>query len=124
MIVRNLPVRDLDTGKAYRSVKEACRALGLSSGLNTYIAITADRPIRGHRLAFVEPDDPDYERLSRRMGRMGRVVRNITTGQTYVSVREAAAELGIPAPTIYGAIQHGWAAHGHHWQYEFVSDGA
>lgn len=118
-----LPVRDLDTGMVYPSVAAACRHLRLCPSASTFIAITAERPIHGKRLAFVEPDDPDYQ-PPRRPGRSGRIVRNLDTGDTYVSVAMAADATGIPPTTLYGAIRYGWTARGQRWRYEFVASSA
>lgn len=113
---RNRPIRNLDTGQVFQTIKAAQRAAGKG---NVAYAARNGGTANGCRYAFVDAETSlsmkgyasgDRHPLSRK-------VQDVGTGEIYQSVRQAAKAKGISGTAISIAIKEGRECKGTRFSY-------
>lgn len=112
----NKPVVNLDTGEIYSSCGEAGKAVGVHPmGIRGVCLHQKHRKYAaGFRWAFLENYESDKLVQSEKRTK---VIRNISTGETFKSAREAWRKTGIGRDRILSACRAGTEINGEKWEF-------
>lgn len=116
------PVRCVQTGTVYPSIRAAFQAHGVSLCGSYYRDALEGYPVTRRGLLFdpIDPGDPDWpqaneSRKRRLTSPAARPVVCVETGEAFVSGFAAARAVGVSRNAIYQSIRRGYRAGGVRW---------
>lgn len=113
---QSIPVRCVDTGESFASIRQASKALGVPYSAVRRAALCSRRTAGGLRFELL--DDGEGRPSEGTPGGQRVPVRCLETGEVFASVADAARALGTKGPSVSAVMAQGRAYRGLHFKKE------